>query len=211
MTSGRLFSTTASTRAVASIYDRILNWRKPKEEKVLHDPTKDSKVQEDLPEDSKPRRLKMLGKPKDPQEDWEKVKGVAVFEAWPTRYHRSDLTVAEIETSVTAAFSGVDFSNLSQRLDAIKKISAELKLAIPDTVLSRATSQESVTEYLQSVARPFDEKIPDAIYLNPEDFVGTNITISDPVAESKERRKRYKQLLRDAKVAQEAKAKELLA
>ncbi|PRT56819.1 hypothetical protein B9G98_04439 [Wickerhamiella sorbophila] len=209
--SGRLFSTSASVYVFEGMYDRMMYWRKSKSEKKLHDPTKDTKAQEDLPEDTKPRRLRMLGKPKDPKEDWESVKEFAEFQAWPTRFHRSDMTSGQIESAVSSAFAGVEFSNISQRFEAVKKLSQELQIAIPDAVLSRTTSKEYITGYLESVARPFDEKMPDAIYLNPEDFQGTNITISDPVAERKERRRRYAQLLQDAKRAQNEKAKELLA
>ena len=206
----RSFTTAHARYGLADIYDRVKNWRKAPAPEKLYDPVKEETADDGIPEDSTPVKLRVLGMPKNNKADWDSVKDVASFTAWPTSYHRSDLSTEQIESAVAAAFGSADLSNLSQRFQAIKSLSESLNLAIPDSVLSKVESTQDAVEYLKSVARPYNEKTPDAVYLNAEDFKDTNITISDPAAERKARRKHYKSLVRQARQAEEQSFKSAL-
>lgn len=212
----RYFST-SSRRCIgfSDLFKNLTSWKQPKKVSKVVDPTKqgDSASNESIPEDSEPRKLKMLGKSYNIQKDWPKVEKFTQYSAWPTNLYRSELTADNIEHALQAAFPEGDASvaDIFKRFAGIKEITKTLNIAIPDSEFSSFKTVNNVKEHLLSVSRKYDERQPDAVYLDAKDFVGTNITLSDPVMERRSRKERYQKLLKEARKARREQAKEALA
>lgn len=213
----RQFTTSRPSADVAegarNLYQKVMSWRKPKlTEKDLRDPSKDITSTEDIPEDSAPRDLRVLGRPPDVAEGFEEIKDKVAFSPWPTRHHRYDLTASDISRAVNDAFRNADdVHNLQTRFAAVKSVSKALNVGIPDHVLTSMRSVDDLKSYLKSIACPYDERQPDAIYLRKEDFVGTNITLVDVVADRRSRKARYEEMLKKARELQQENTEKLLA
>lgn len=211
----RNLSTSRRNLGLSDLYSRLTNWGKTSSEpaaskKKLFDPTKekDSRARDELPEDSQPRKLRVLGKPRNPETDLKWVKAKFTFDAWPTNLCKKSLTTDKIVAAVGA--HPIDYKDLNARFEAFKQISKSLGVAIPDRVLTTCDSPELLKAYLQSVSREYDEKQPDAIYLDRKEFQGLNITIEPTPKERRAVIKKTKQLIREAQKAQEKKTESLL-
>lgn len=213
-TPARASFSTSSTRQVdlSNLYSKLTGWRRKTPKEAPVDPTKvreSERSDTGMHTDSKPRKLEILGQPKKVEEDWPEVQQYAEFTPWPTNQHRKDLTKEQI-ASVLNSIKDLDFRNIEARFAAVKSISEQLSLAIPDAVFTKLNSTADLENHLHKSAVPFDERQPDAVYLNPEDFVGLNITLSDPVAERRSRKRRTHEVIKEAKAAQKRATDELM-
>lgn len=212
----RYFGTTPRRQVgITDFFKNMTAWKQPKQVPRAADPTKqgDSASNESIPEDSAPRKLRILGKPHNINHDWPKIENFTRYSAFPTNMYRSELTADSIAEAVAKAFPEGDASvvDISKRFAGIKDLTKHLKVAIPDSVFSSVRTVNDIKDHLRSVSRKFDEKRPDAVYLDAKDFVGTNITISDPVVERRSRKQRYQELLNAARKARREQAREALA
>lgn len=205
-------SSSAAQLDLSSLYNKLTGWRRKTPSNNVVDPTlsKDAeRSDESMPADSKPRRLKVIGKPKDIADEREAIKEFIEFSAWPTNHHRRDLKESEIDDALTQV-QGFDFANIDSRFQALKQVTEKLKVAVPDSVLSTIFTADDFRAHLLRSARVYDERQPDAIYLSPEDYIGTNIVISDPAAERKATKQRKHELVQKAREQQKRKADEIM-
>ena len=133
-----------------------------------------------------------------------------VTEALKSNYTKYFLASASSTSGSNSSSSlGDDYldivlDNLDSRFAYMESVMHDLGVAIPDQVLSTLTTINDVQNYYLTkvVAIQFNEKLPDAIYLDPNDFEGMNITIVDVAQERREKRAKWKSLLKEAKQAQ---------
>lgn len=197
---------------LSSLYNKLTGWRKKTPSNIVIDPTlirDDERSDESMPAESKPRKLKVIGKPKDIAEEREAIKEFVEFSAWPTNHHRRDLKEPDIDNAL-AQVRNFDFADITSRFQAVKQVTESLRIAVPDPVISTLSSADEFRTHLLRSARVYDERQPDAIYLSPEDYLGTNIVISDPTAERKAMRQKKHELLRKARVLQKGEADEIM-
>lgn len=113
--------------------------------------------------------------------------------------------------------SDIVFDDIKTRFLVFKQIQRELDIQIPDPELSRIGSAEMLFEYfLDKVhgVKRFNPKEPNAIYLDPQEFIGTNITLKNGGLSDAEVRKlkkqRWRELVKEAKSKQEQELKSAL-
>lgn len=172
--------------------------------------------------------LRIVGKPPSIQETWESEKnGFDLSSPWPIKLVAPELTseavMNALETNYAkivepkltekpADWKSAKLDDLQLRFDFSKAVIAELQVSIPDRVLSQLSTIGDIHDYYldQVVGRIFNEKLPDAVYFNNEDFEGTNVTFVDADKEKKESKLRWKRLVQEAKEQQRQQQRELL-
>ncbi|KAG7846887.1 hypothetical protein KL941_002680 [Ogataea angusta] len=104
--------------------------------------------------------------------------------------------------------------DLALRFKLLKDVQIKFGTSIPDIKLSQLDSFDKIERYLLGKLDPksqlFNEKVPDAVHLDPKEFEGTNITVGDYVFES-QKRKEIKKLHRKAKKAEQKAIQEALS
>ncbi|ANB11360.1 hypothetical protein AWJ20_4166 [Sugiyamaella lignohabitans] len=170
-------------------------------------------------------KLRVLGAPpKD--ESWEQERNQFEVNAWPLKATAPELQETQVTEALQNAYNkhftssnDTSASYLDQSLDDLnlrfsytKEVSRELSVIIPDAVLSKVQTIGDVYEYLTTkvAGRRYDENQPEAIYLDPKEFEGLNITIRDAISEKRNKKLRFKEALAGARNAEKARQEELL-
>lgn len=205
-----------NTRASNDLFDyfRIRNFLKkeegPKEVEVESAKDVMKKVESSEEDLSKVSNLRVLGKP--PKDTtWEELEAPKwAFQPWPTAQNNKKLKLRTVQIALAHAakqhiagfekgsdLMAASLQDLTTRFNFIKEITPRLNVSIPDAVLTKATNVGDIFNYLEAnvVGREFDEKQPDAVYLNPDEFEGLNVTFVDHGAESAKQAKKFKKLL----------------
>lgn len=113
----------------------------------------------------------------------------------------------KLTQSCVTQLDQVDLSNLNTRFQVSKQVQAASGYLIPDLVLTRASSGEALHAH-------FDKLIngtPNAHHLSIDDlaFTSNNVYVQ-PHVTSRQRKTKFRQLLKEAKLAQEQKTEELI-
>lgn len=211
----RSFSTSqAAYLDLSNLYSKLTSWRRKSPAAPVADPTakgEDMVADDGIAVNARPRKLKIIGQPPNVADQWPEVKEFAEFTAWPTNHYKRDLQASEIDSALKLlSLENGTFQSIKQKFESFKSVSEQLKIAIPDPVLNSVKSVAELRDYLIDHSRPFDERQPDALYLDPKDFVGTNIIIEDPVAERKLEKKRMNELVAKARQARKQAADALM-
>lgn len=174
------------------------------------------------------QNLRIVGKPRSIQETWESEKnGFELSNPWPIKLVAPELTTEAVVNALETNYAKIvepkltkkptdwksaKLDDLQLRFDFSKAVIAELQVSIPDRVLSQMSTIGDIHNYYldQVVGRIFDEKLPDAVHFNNEDFEGTNITFVDADKEKKESKLRWRRLVQEAKEQQRQQQRELL-
>lgn len=103
----------------------------------------------------------------------------------------------------------IDLLDFNTRFQFVKAVSRALNIAVPDSQLANIVNAEALYTYFstQVAGYHYDPKRPDAIYLNPEEFEGTNITILPKPLSPKQREEKWQHLVEEAKNAEEQAAR----
>lgn len=154
-----------------------------------------------------PVELDVLGAPV--VDTWsEEERAQFAFKAFPIAKHNAELTIEEVESVLGSSYKQVYGSegqdlgqDLNKRFAYLKAVMQGLNTAIPEKYIIQFGSVEDVRTYFAGkvVGIEFNEKEPEAIYLNPEDFKGTNITLVDVVKSKKERKQKWDDLINQAR------------
>ena len=194
----RSFSSTRAARIdLAGLYSRVSRWRSKEPAHAVVDPTKEATPKGEIAEDGLPQDLRIVGLPRKLEEDWPSVKQYAEFVAYPTNHFKHDLKQTDIDASLQKVTES-EISSLMTRLDAIKKVSTELNIAVPDHALAKISSLAEFRQYLVGASKLYDEKRPDAVYFNPEEFSDLNITFHEDLKERIELKLRMQELNKEA-------------
>ncbi|KAG7927175.1 hypothetical protein KL925_002546 [Ogataea polymorpha] len=109
--------------------------------------------------------------------------------------------------------SDLKLDDLALRFKLLKEVQIKFGTSIPDIKLSQLDSFDKIERYLLDKLDPksqlFNEKLPDAVYLDPKEFEGTNITVGEYVFES-QKRKEIRNLYQKAKNAEQKAIQEAL-
>lgn len=171
---------------------------------------------------TKVEKIEFIGKKKDPADlrpISERLQGFSI-KPWLSK---SKVTTADefkniilsnytkFTKKTTDDLSQVDLKNLNLRFDLTKAVQAESGYLIPDYVLTKANDGSVLQQYFEQKILTGDYLITNPEHLDIEDFEysSPNISVKMNVT-TKERKSKYKKLLKEAKAAQEAKAAELM-
>lgn len=112
-----------------------------------------------------------------------------------------------VDSSIPAEWVNAEISDLSTRLEVLKHVMVSLNTAIPDSKLVELSTLGALQTYFSTkvIGRQFNDKEPDAIYLNPADFEGTNITVLDAPLSKKATRAKWQKLVDDARKVEDEK------
>lgn len=151
----------------------------------------------------KSRKLRILGAPV-VEDAWQTEKVKFAFRPWPLQQTNKDRTSEDVTAAIanlSVADINASFSSIDEKFSFVKNIGKELRVSIPDPVVSRLNSVAEFQAYLceNVVDREFDERQPDAIYLDAKDFEGTNISIKDAITERYNKKQKFRDALRQAK------------
>ena len=99
------------------------------------------------------------------------------------------------------SFESINLNDLYQRFIFIKQVQIKFGIEISDLKLTQLNNLLKLKNHLVRELNPskieLNEKLPNAIYLNPEEFIGTNISIGDHIFE-KQKSKHFKKLIKKA-------------
>lgn len=173
--------------------------------------------------------LRVLATPPDPEIEWNKKKNGFEVNPWPLKYNNARLTSQEVDSALKTAFQstfngseaqaadGADLasyslSDLNLRFQFAKEVSRVLDIAIPDKVLSTSITIGKIKQYLDDkvVGVQFDEKNPEAIYLDPKNYQGLNITFYDKKADISKQKQRFTEAYQKARQAEVERQREVL-
>lgn len=109
--------------------------------------------------------------------------------------------------SIPAEWVQAEITDLTVRLEVLKHVMLSLNTAIPDSKLVELSTLGALQTYFSTkvIGRQFNDKEPDAIYLNPADFEGTNITVLDAPVSKKAARAKWQKLVDDARKVEDEK------
>lgn len=182
----------------------------------------------------KPVELDVIGQPPAKDAEWEDVKnGFSVENAFPintvspdvdlelvksTIFRLSRPTKADAAAENAAAPEGeewmkkIDLFDFHTRFLFVKSVSKALNIAVPDNQLGTLVDAHALYKYFSTkvAGHKYDPKRPDAIYLDPKEFEGTNITIVKKELSKGQEEKKWKQLVEKAKQAEEEALKKSL-
>lgn len=210
----RNFSTSRAAQVdLSNLYSKLTSWRRKTPATPVVDPTAKSEKEvsdEGVSSGAKPRKLQVIGQPPKVEDSWPEVKEFAEFTPFPTNHYKRDLQASDIDRVFSELSLSESLGSIQQKFDSFKAVSQKLKIAIPDPVLTQVNTISELKDYLIEHSRAFDERQPDAIYLDQKDFIGTNVTIEDPVAERKAEKKRLNELVSKARQARKQAADELM-
>ncbi|KAG7767647.1 hypothetical protein KL931_003460 [Ogataea haglerorum] len=126
----------------------------------------------------------------------------------------SELLTEIFKIHAPSTASDIKLDDLALRFKILKDVQIKFGTSIPDIKLSQLDSFDKIERYLVAKLDPksqlFNEKVPDAVHLDPKDFEGTNITVGEYVFES-QKRKEVKKLYRKAKKAEQKAIQEALS
>lgn len=170
--------------------------------------------------------LRVLATPPDPEIEWNKKKNGFEVNPWPLRYNNAKLSSEEVDSALKTAFQSVfqkdgadeatlashSLADLNLRFKFVKEVSRILDIAIPDKVLSTSITIGGIKQYLHDnvVGVQFDEKNPEAIYLDPKNYQGLNISFYDKKAEISKQKQRFTEAYQQAKQAEIQRQREAL-
>lgn len=181
-----------------------------------------------------PVELEVIGLPEEDR-SWEEFVAAngGQFEvgAFPTGQVNAELTAEAVEAAVGKAYAEVvlggdssadslpadwqaaEVADLTTRMRFLSHIQLALRTAIPDPQLALLASPAAVHAYFATkvVGRRYNEKEPDAIYLDPKDFEGTNIRIVDAPLSKRQQEAKWQALVEDARKADEEKRAQALS
>lgn len=174
-----------------------------------------------------PVELEVIGLPVEELEWNETQRNGFEVNAFPIHQVNPEVTQQEVDVALYNAYSEVvlknpssadnitipaewvntEITDLTVRLQFLKHIMKALNTAIADNKLVDLSSINALQGYFstKAIGRKFNEKEPDAIYLDPNDFKGTNITILDAPISKKERLAKWQQLVEEARKAEDEK------
>ncbi|KAG7694929.1 hypothetical protein KL930_001252 [Ogataea haglerorum] len=126
----------------------------------------------------------------------------------------SELLTEIFKIHAPSTASDIKLDDLALRFKILKDVQIKFGTSIPDIKLSQLDSFDKIERYLVAKLDPksqlFNEKVPDAVHLDPKEFEGTNITVGEYVFES-QKRKEVKKLYRKAKKAEQKAIQEALS
>ncbi len=122
-------------------------------------------------------------------------------------------TLNEVDNAISKAYFEVfnknenikdilnyELSDLSKRFEIFKNIQKFTGYDISDYIISKSKTINDIKIYFTKniINKPkFDDLLPNAIHLNPEEFEGSNVRVIKFI-NGKEKKKRYQSLLRNA-------------
>jgi RNase H-fold protein (predicted Holliday junction resolvase) len=169
-----------------------------------------------------PVDLEVIGLPPRDYSVWtEEERNGFTVEAFPISQVNSELTGEQVQAALVKAYNEINaaavesiseeiasktFEDFNARLQFLKSVEKTLKTAVSDSKIIELDSIQAIANHFNNfvIGRQFNEKEPDAIYLNPEDFKGTNITLVDEsLSTKKAKSKTWDRLVEQARKAQE--------
>lgn len=211
-----------------SIKPRDAQKEKPQEAVTETTNTSVEETNKEKPKPNKREALRVIGKPPSIHESWETEKnGFDLSNPWPTKLNNSELSIEQVENALLKNYTEIiqptlntsvedwmktELNDLKLRFDYTKAVISQLNVSIPDRVLSEMNQISDLYDYYVDnvVGKIVNEKLPDAIYFDPNEFEGTNITFVDADKEKKDSKQRWKNLVKQAKDKQRQRQRELL-
>ncbi|VVT54033.1 uncharacterized protein SAPINGB_P003873 [Magnusiomyces paraingens] len=169
-------------------------------------------------------KLEVIGLP-NTDESWSfENNGFSLAEAFPINTVAPTLDLAQVATAIRVAagintdtnndsiewMKSVSLLDFGTRLDFTKRVARELGVAIPDSRLAEIVDAHDLYNYFETFVAGvhFNPKEPDAIYLDPKDYEGTNITILPKPLSKGEQKKKWGRLVAQARKARDVEVKE---
>lgn len=118
----------------------------------------------------------------------------------------------KLSANLDAVTEDITLNDLQKRFELIKQIQLDFGVKISDYELTTLNSLTKVEKYLnKKLLNPtrFNEKEPNAIYLDEDAFKGTNVSIKSYVSEAL-KEKKFNALLRQAKKLEKLENRKLL-
>lgn len=180
----------------------------------------------------KPVELEVIGAPPAKDASWaEESNGFTVDNAFPintvspavdlelvkaTIYRLSQKKpAADAELQVPEGLDWmkkIELIDFPSRFFFVKAVSKALNIAVPDNQLGSILDAHALYSYFATkvAGHHYDPKRPDAIYLDPKDFEGTNISIAPKTLTKAQEQKKWNKLVEQAKAAEEEALKKAL-
>ncbi|KAF5103312.1 hypothetical protein D0Z03_000233 [Geotrichum reessii] len=169
-----------------------------------------------------PVDLEVIGLPPRDYSVWtEEERNGFTVDAFPINQVNSELTAEQVQAALVKTYNEINatavesisdevasktFQDFNARLQFLKSVEKTLKTAVSDAKIIELDSIQAIINHFNNfvIGRQFNEKEPDAIYLKPEDFKGTNITLVDEsLSAKKAKSKVWESLVEQAKKAEE--------
>ncbi|CDK28613.1 unnamed protein product [Kuraishia capsulata CBS 1993] len=215
----RKFSTTAQTQGLLDYFSFTRKNKLKTAEKSTKEVMQELETQDkDL---TTQVAIPILGRTDPRNKDWKKKMNGFSGESWiPSQTTikaelegKQDAEKSEIITKrvseLHAQYAGSSdgaLSDLSKRFTFLKQVQLEFGVAISDIKLTQLNNLHLVEDFVVSnLLGPksrFNERFPNAIYLDPKEFEGTNISVTKFVG-AKEKQKKFEKLVEQAKLAEQ--------
>lgn len=99
----------------------------------------------------------------------------------PLKTRQPKLSLDEVTARLAELHPDGDLREISTRFRVAKQFQELVGWVLPDRVLTTVTSTAALAQAYVAEVRVRNEKLPDAIYLDPKEFEGTNVRIAGVV------------------------------
>lgn len=183
----------------------------------------------DARERSTAARLDVIGAPA-ADDSWAREhNGFSMAGAFPVHTHKPELDMETVtaaiaeaagvelaagadEASIRGALAAHALPEFGARLAFVAAVSRALGVAVPDSRLAALVDAAALRDHFAAhvAGVHYNPREPDAIYLNPADYEGSNITILPTPATKADRKKRWNKLVAEARIATESRVQQQL-